>query len=73
MTPVAATLLMAALGAAIQLGIGLYFYGRLAQKVDNNEQGLKDTNADIRDIRSIQAQHGERITRLESWKEAQQQ
>lgn len=71
MSPVWATILAMLVGAAIQFGIGMYFYGRLAQRVDNNEAGLRDANTDIRDLRSVQTHHSERITRLESWREAQ--
>jgi hypothetical protein len=66
MTTVQATLLMAALGTFVQVIVGVYFYGRLSQKVESHAGEIDKLHDTDREQWKSITDHGQRLSYVEA-------
>lgn len=56
------TIVFACIGVAIQLGLGIFYYGKLTEKTKANSEGIDKLFGYVDN-------HGQRISRLEGWRD----
>lgn len=59
------TIAVVFVGCIVNWTLTVYYYGRLTKAVENNAADIADARSDIKDLRDVQTEHGERLAHIE--------